>query len=136
MCFTVLAIQLPFLVSAKFREGFARICLAAQNLGVEVGSGMNRIINKQNRTFSFNAPNAARVLLAGDFTHWLTDPIPLQKQPNGTWKTTILLGPGTYHYRFFVDDQWRDDPECNVRVRTPFGSVNDVIQVPGKGVTK
>ena len=102
------------------------------NPKVEFGLAMNELTNKQNRTFSFNAPNAGKVLLAGDFTRWLTNPVPLEKQPNGTWRTTISLGPGTYHYRFFVDDQWRDDPECTVRVRTPFGSMNDVIQIPGK----
>jgi len=101
-------------------------------LPVEFVQAMNAILNKHNQTFSFKAPNAERVLLAGDFTRWLVNPVPLQKQQNGTWTATISLEPGTYHYRFFVDNEWRDDPKCTVRVRTPLGSVNDIIQVPGK----
>jgi hypothetical protein len=39
------------------------------------------------------------------------------------------LEPGTYHYRFLVDGQWRDDPECTLRVDNPYGSNNAVRQV-------
>ena len=90
---------------------------------------MNVTTTEQKLTFSFTAPEARNVLLAGDFTHWLTNPIPLRKQPNGVWKATASLVPGTYHYRFVVDGEWRDDPECKLRVRNPFGGENDVIQV-------
>lgn len=88
--------------------------------------------SKQRQSFSFNDPTARSVLLAGDFTRWLTKPIPLHKEANGVWKTTASLAPGTYHYRFFVDGEWRDDPECKVRVKNPFGTQNDVIQVDRK----
>jgi 1,4-alpha-glucan branching enzyme len=84
---------------------------------------------KQKQTFSFKAPAAQSVLLAGDFTHWTKNPIPLRKQPDGVWRTTASLMPGTHHYRFVVDGEWRDDPECKVRVQNPFGTQNDVIQV-------
>jgi hypothetical protein len=48
---------------------------------------------------------------------------------------TASLKPGTYHYRFVVDGEWRDDPECKVRLQNPFGTQNDVVQV-GSAVTK
>jgi 1,4-alpha-glucan branching enzyme len=85
------------------------------------------------QSFSFKAPGAHRVLLAGDFTHWMKDPIPLHKQPDGVWKAIALLTPGTYHYRFLVDGDWRDDPECKVRVQNPFGTLNSVVQVGSVG---
>src|SRR5215510_3297563 len=85
--------------------------------------------NETKQTFSFKAPEAHSVLLAGDFTHWLKHPIPLRKQPDGVWSITASLKPGTHHYRFVVDGEWRDDPECTVRVQNPFGTQNDVIQV-------
>ena len=66
---------------------------------------------KVRRTFSFHAPEAMSVLLVGEFTHWQENPISLKKQKNGTWKGTVSLPPGTYHYRFLVDGEWRDDPE-------------------------
>jgi 1,4-alpha-glucan branching enzyme len=93
---------------------------------------MNAIVTKQRQIFSLNAPDAHNVLLAGDFTRWLKRPIPLHRETNGVWRTTTLLAPGTYHYRFLVDGEWRDDPECKLRVQNPFGTQNDVIQVPEK----
>jgi 1,4-alpha-glucan branching enzyme len=91
---------------------------------------MKTTILKQKRTFSMDAPTAKRVLLAGDFTRWLSNPIPLRKHPGGIWENVVSLVPGTYHYRFLVDDEWRDDPKCTVRVQNPFGTLNDVVQIP------
>ena len=82
------------------------------------------------QTFSFNDSAAMSVLLVGDFTHWQKNPISLNKQPNGIWHTTVPLAPGTYHYRFLVDGEWRDDPECTLRVPNPYGDQNAVLVVP------
>jgi 1,4-alpha-glucan branching enzyme len=79
--------------------------------------------------FSFNAPAAMSVQLVGDFTHWQKGPINLQKVEGGVWQTKVNLPPGTYHYRFLVDGQWRDDPECTLRVENPYGSEDSVRQV-------
>jgi len=40
---------------------------------------------------------------------------------NGTWAATVALLPGTHRYRFIMDGEWRDDPECKLRVSNPFG---------------
>jgi 1,4-alpha-glucan branching enzyme len=81
------------------------------------------------QTFSFTAPKAANVLLAGDFTGWQDRPVPMKKRPRGLWQVTVALPPGRYHYRFIVDGEWRDDPECTLRVPNVFGSENAVRQV-------
>jgi 1,4-alpha-glucan branching enzyme len=81
---------------------------------------------RSKQTFSFNAPAAMSVQLVGDFTHWQENPINLTKGPDGVWRAAVALEPGTHHYRFLVDGEWRDDPECTVRVATPFGSNNSV----------
>jgi 1,4-alpha-glucan branching enzyme len=81
------------------------------------------------QTFSFTAPAALRVQLVGDFTHWQKNPIAMQKRPNGVWQTSVQLQPGTHHYRFLVDGQWRDDPESSLRVPNPYGSQNSVRHV-------
>ncbi|NGO39274.1 hypothetical protein G4L39_07665 [Limisphaera ngatamarikiensis] len=78
------------------------------------------------QTFRFTAPDAMSVLLVGDFTHWQNAPIPMRKGPGGVWEVTVPLAPGIYHYRFLVDGEWRDDPECTLRVPNPFGSQNNV----------
>lgn len=81
------------------------------------------------QTFTLNAPDAARVLLAGDFTQWQDRPIPLKRQPGGVWQATVALPPGDHHYRFIVDGEWRDDPECPERVDNPFGTQDAVRRV-------
>ena len=81
------------------------------------------------QTFSICAPDAMSVQLVGDFTHWQEDPISLSRGMDGVWRTTVQLAAGTHHYRFIVDGQWRDDPECALREPNPFGSENMMRQV-------
>ncbi len=83
----------------------------------------------QKQAFAFSAPDAGSVQLVGDFTHWQEHPINLQKSADGTWRTTVELQPGTHHYRFLVDGEWRDDPECPLRTPNPFGGENMMRQV-------
>jgi 1,4-alpha-glucan branching enzyme len=85
--------------------------------------------NVRQQNFSFTAPAARSVQLVGDFTHWQERPINLHKAPNGIWRTTVELEPGAHHYRFLVDGQWQDDPECALHVPNPFGSRDAVRQV-------
>ena len=81
------------------------------------------------QTFRFSAPAAMSVLLVGDFTHWQRKGIPMQKSKDGIWTATIELPRGKHHYRFIVDNEWCDDPECLLREPTPYGSENSVRQV-------
>jgi 1,4-alpha-glucan branching enzyme len=81
------------------------------------------------QAFAFTAPAALSVQLVGDFTNWQEQPIPLRKDPDGVWRIAIDLGPGTHHYRFLVDGEWRDDPECTLRVPNPYGSTDAVREV-------
>jgi 1,4-alpha-glucan branching enzyme len=83
----------------------------------------------RSQTFSFTAPTAMSVQLVGDFTHWQQGAINLSKGPDGVWRTTVPLAAGTHRYRFLVDGQWRDDPECSLRVANPFGSQDGVRKV-------
>ncbi|HWX20248.1 MAG TPA: isoamylase early set domain-containing protein [Candidatus Binatia bacterium] len=80
----------------------------------------------RNQTFRFFAPNAISVLLAGDFTEWRKHSILMRKDKDGIWTTSIQLRPGKHTYRFIVDGEWFDDPECTVRVPNPFGSMDMV----------
>ena len=81
------------------------------------------------QTFYFTAPAALSVQLAGDFTHWEAQPISMRRGAGGVWQATVGLEPGEHHYRFLVDGQWRDDPDCVWRVQNPFGTENSVRQV-------
>jgi 1,4-alpha-glucan branching enzyme len=79
--------------------------------------------------FSFRAPEAVSVQLVGDFTHWQEKPISLKKEDGGVWRASVPLTPGEHHYRFLVDGEWRDDPECRMRVPNPFGGQNMLRKV-------
>ena len=86
---------------------------------------------KENVTFSFTAPEAKTVMLAGDFTGWQEAPLELKKSKGGVWKKTVPLPPGRYEYRLLVDGQWQDDPQCPARESNPFGTENCVRVVNG-----
>jgi 1,4-alpha-glucan branching enzyme len=88
-------------------------------------------IRKQRVTFSYQAPEAQSVQLAGEFTDWQQAPVTLKKDKTGLWKATVSLAPGTYEYRLLVDGQWRDDPQCPNRRWNQYGSENCVCTVNG-----
>jgi 1,4-alpha-glucan branching enzyme len=50
----------------------------------------------------------------------------MKKSRKGVWKAQVPLEPGTYHYRFLVDGQWSDDPQCPLRSPNPYGSQDDI----------
>ncbi len=81
------------------------------------------------QAFRFTAPDARSVLLVGDFTHWQKKAIAMQRGKEGTWTAAVELPPGTHYYRFIVDGEWADDPNCTLRVPNAFGSENMVRQV-------
>ncbi len=85
--------------------------------------------NGRAQTFSFRAPEALSVQLVGDFTRWQECPIHLKKGARGVWRASVPLPPGTHHYRFLVDGEWRDDPDCALRTPNPFGGENMTRQV-------
>ena len=79
--------------------------------------------------FSFSAPYAESVSIAGDFNDW--DPMshPMKKDKKGDWKVSINLDHGTYQYNFYVDGEWQNDPNCTEYVENPFGTLNCVKRV-------
>jgi 1,4-alpha-glucan branching enzyme len=85
--------------------------------------------NGRRQTFTLTAPQAMSVQLVGDFTHWKERPLTMQRSGQGIWHTTIEMSPGTHRYRFLVDGQWSDDPECTIRVANPYGTQDAVRQV-------
>ncbi len=79
--------------------------------------------------FSFLAPDAQAVSLAGDFNNWDVAALAMKRDTIGTWTANIHLEPGTYEYRFYSDGEWQDDPNTPTRVENPFGSHNCVRTV-------
>ncbi len=90
---------------------------------------MEKKAKSSKESFSYSAPKATSVELAGNFTEWDKHPIKMRKLKDGTWKAEIALPPGEYEYRFLVDGQWRDDETCPVRRPNAFGGQNCVREV-------
>jgi 1,4-alpha-glucan branching enzyme len=44
----------------------------------------------------------------------------------GIWRISLPLNPGRYEYRFFVDGEWRNDPNGGPFVESPFGASNSL----------
>src|SRR3974390_2591918 len=108
------------------------VCLTELRLyGNEVSSMPKPKTATQKITFSYAAPQAQSVMLAGDFTGWQQAPLQLKKDKSGVWKKTISLAPGRYEYRLLVDGEWRDDPNCPHRQPNQFGGDNCVCVVNG-----
>jgi len=78
--------------------------------------------------FSFEAPEAQSVQVAGDFNSW--EPAGNEMEfSNGVWRTIISLTPGRYKYRYVVDGHWKTDP-LNPRIeRGPYGDYDSVIDL-------
>jgi 1,4-alpha-glucan branching enzyme len=87
------------------------------------------MVKEKTQKFSYATTDAHNVQLVGDFTNWEERPIRLRKEPNGVWQAAVRLEPGTHYYRFLVDGQWRDDPECPLFVPNPYGGHDAVRQV-------
>ncbi len=79
--------------------------------------------------FRLDAPAALSVKLAADFTTWDRRPVDLVREVEGPWRLTVELPPGRYAYRFLVDGEWADDPQCRDREPNPYGSANSIIVV-------
>ena len=87
-------------------------------------------INKIKRgrvTFKVQAPEAQKVLLMGDFNNWDPKTHVMKKDKKGLWSKTVLLAPGRYEYKFFVDEEWWNDPQNDQTVINAFGSINNVV---------
>ena len=79
--------------------------------------------------FTFNAPEARFVGVAGSFNSWDAAQAPLRKRGDGFWGTTLKLVPGRYEYRFVADGKWFTDPSAKEAVPNPYGARNSVVVV-------
>jgi len=79
--------------------------------------------------FSIEMPEANQVILMGDFNQWEPKTHPMRKDKNGVWRKIVMIFPGRYEYRFWVDGEWYNDPHNLMRCPNCFGSENNVIEV-------
>ncbi|MEZ4631377.1 MAG: glycogen-binding domain-containing protein [Deinococcales bacterium] len=77
--------------------------------------------------FSYLGPGAQKAVLRGSFNNW--GETPMQKSPQGVWYVVVDLAPGSYQYKFFVDEVWLEDPNDLTSADDGFGGKNSVVDV-------
>ena len=86
-----------------------------------------KVTQKMMKTeFSLSAPQAQSVFIAGDFNQWNPSSHPLKMDAQGVWRISLILNPGQYEYRFLVDGEWQNHPNCISSVENPFGTSNSL----------
>lgn len=83
-------------------------------------------------TFELPADVAEKsVAVVGDFNEWNESKHKMKlDKKKGMWTKSISLKPGTYQFRYLLDEgQWRNDEQADRYVASPFFSENSVIEV-------
>lgn len=93
------------------------------------GHNRRRAAGRREVEFTLESAHARSVHLAGDFTQWAVNSLPLQHESPGRWRVRVPLDPGPHQYRFIVDGEWQCDPRARDYVPNPFGSCNCVVVV-------
>lgn len=95
---------------------------------MDSGDGKKAKLKRIN--FVLDAPEAQEVSLVGSFNDWSVKKHPMKKDGGNAWKKTVMLAPGNYEYKFWVDGRWVEDPQNERRCANSFGTVNSVVKVP------
>jgi len=89
-------------------------------------------VGRRRVIFSYHAPEAAEVIVAGDFNGWDTGVHAMKRELDGTWKKILMLFPGRYEYKFLVDGRWCTDPLTGTACANVYGTYNNVLEVAAK----
>ncbi len=127
-----------FARSANGARDYAALALeialaAPPELGEQVASERAPLGPSREIVISYRDPMATDVRIAGDFNGWVPDKdvrslVEAQGQQR-VWTKILNLPPGTYHYRYVVDGEWREDPDNPHAVPGPVGGRNSVLVV-------
>jgi len=86
--------------------------------------------NKKRVILSLNAEPGTEIFVAGTFNDWnptlksLTD-----KTGTGFYSCALMLTPGTYEYKFRINDTWSVDPANPQFSQNDLGTLNSVLVV-------
>jgi 1,4-alpha-glucan branching enzyme len=103
--------------------------MAAVETVKKIKEPMSRAVTGPQMEFTFAAPEAKKVCIAGTFNDWNTKSMPMKKGKDGTWRIMVKLSPGRYEYKYFVDGMWAQDIPCAKLAPNPFGTNNCVVGI-------
>jgi Glycogen recognition site of AMP-activated protein kinase len=80
--------------------------------------------------FTFRAPGARKVAVAGSFNGWSQDALLLDEPSgDGLFVGSAPLPPGLHEYMFVVDGRWVTDPDSPLRQPDGFGRQNSLLRI-------
>ncbi len=79
-----------------------------------------------NVEFDYRDGSVRRVEVAGNFSNWT--PVPLYNY-DGAFRRRIELKPGSYQYKFLVDNAWTLDPSNDSTITNADHHVNNVLLI-------
>lgn len=80
--------------------------------------------------FQCLAPEAKQVSIAGDFNHWVAEPL-FRRTGDDLWQRVVSLVRGGFRYKFLVDGEWQLDPAAPARKENSFGGQDSYIEING-----
>ncbi len=82
--------------------------------------------------FRFRKDDAHDVRLVGTFNNWDPSGVPMERDADGYWTTSVELMAGTHQYRFLADGVWYEDPESEDAIYNDHGGRNSLIRVAAR----
>lgn len=78
--------------------------------------------------FQVASKNAKGVEVAGDFNHWVPEPM-VFRPGDGLWQKVIPMATGNFRYKFIVDGEWQMDPFQPLQRQNAFGTFDSYLEV-------
>ena len=84
---------------------------------------------KKRIILTLNAEHGAEVYVAGTFNNWEPEKQMIDKTGTGTYSCQLMLTPGTYEYKFKVNNAWVLDQNNPNFTQNNLGTLNSVLNV-------
>jgi len=78
--------------------------------------------------FQFFNKTARSVEIAGDFNHWVPEPLVVRDQ--GLWQKVVAVKDRRFRYKYIVDGEWQIDPNHQEKRENEFGGIDSYLEIP------
>lgn len=77
--------------------------------------------------FQFMSKTASTVEIAGDFNHWIPEPL-IRRNTEGLWQKVVSVTTNTFRYKFIVDGEWQVDPHQPLQKQNVYGGIDSYME--------